>query len=78
MNTHTRRRGQVSLEFALSMLVTIVFVGLVINLFIWFCGTIVKRHERFEETRTGGTTIDFYDQYSEANKMKLWKDGDLK
>jgi hypothetical protein len=62
-------------------MVTLLFLGLVINLFAWFCGTIVKRHTAFERTRSStvdgsgnvvSPTVPFYDQNSSANKLKLF------
>lgn len=43
--------GQVSIEFALAFTVAILFLVLVARLFVWFCGSVVKRQEAFEESR---------------------------
>jgi hypothetical protein len=43
--------GQVSIEFAVSFTVTLVFLILVTRLFVWFCGTIVNRQVAFEQSR---------------------------
>lgn len=66
-------KGQVSIEFVVSVVVTMAFIGLVTQLFLWFCGNVVNRHEAFERTRSVGNgnapSPNFYDQ--ESNRLRL-------
>lgn len=44
--------AQVVLEFVSAFIVVLIFLVATAKIFVWFCETIVERHEAFEGTRT--------------------------
>jgi hypothetical protein len=67
-------KGQATIEYALAFTITMLFLVLVVKMFAWFCGTTVRRHEAFEQTRNatagGAVQVDFYNQSN--NELKLF------
>lgn len=62
IDERNKTRGQVSIEFALAFVMTMVFFVLVVKLFGWFCGDIVSRQQKFEGSRStsgGASVTDF-------------------
>lgn len=50
-NLRIKIKGQVTLELALTFVVTVVFLLLVIKVFAYFIQTVAYRHKAFEDTR---------------------------
>ncbi len=54
MDNPKKLKAQVSLEFAATFVMLVLFVVLVAKMFAWFQGRIVDRHQAYEVTRSMG------------------------
>jgi hypothetical protein len=72
-----RLKAQVNIEFAVAFVVLAIFVIAATKIFVWLGATMVNRNKAYEDTRsiTGGKApaVEFYDQKSEANKLKIFE-----
>jgi len=70
-------KAQVNIEFAAAFVVLAIFVIAATRIFVWLGTTMVNRNKAYEDTRsiTSGKApaVDFYDQKSEANKLKVFE-----
>ncbi len=58
-------KAQVSLEFAATFVMVVLFVVLIAKVFAWFGKTMIDRHKAYEDTRTmttetAKTGVDFF------------------
>ena len=53
-----RARGQSTLEFTMVFTITILFVILTANIFVWINHNMVRRQVEYEQTRTQGENGD--------------------
>ena len=73
--------AQVIIEFVSAFIILLIFLVATAKIFVWFCGTIVERHEAFENSRTEagkeGTTeeeVSFYDD--SANPLNIFDESE--
>jgi hypothetical protein len=71
-------KAQVNIEFAAAFVVLAIFVVAATKIFVWLGTTMVNRNKAYEDTRSITTpgkapAVDFYDQKSEANKLKVFE-----
>ncbi len=77
------KKAQVTIEFALAFMLTILFVVLTAKVLAWMGGSIIKRHKAYENSRTivgcpgnqANCTMNLTDKFYDesANKMDLFK-----
>ena len=62
---NSKIKAQVSLEFAVTFVMIVLFVVLIAKIFAWMGQTMIDRHKAYEGTRTmntgtAKTGVDFY------------------
>lgn len=71
-------KAQASLEFTMVFVITILFIVLTVNVFVWLNHCVVSRQVEYEETRSeagSDTNVGKSDFYNEVPKLNVFAPG---
>jgi hypothetical protein len=74
-------KAQVIIEFALGLVILVVFLLATTRVFVWLANDITNRHKAYEDTRSAVTpsgsiqppAIDFYDEKTGKKDMDIFE-----
>jgi hypothetical protein len=69
---HAKIKAQVIIEFALSLVVLVVFLLATTRVFVWLADNIAKRHQDYENTRSAPGVAPAVDFYTHKEPLKIF------